>query len=30
MNFIDLTPKNLEEEHICCSISDIRGERCVA
>ena len=25
MNFIDLTLENLEEEHICYAISDIKG-----
>ena len=30
MSFIDVTPKNLEQEHICCAISDKKGECCVS
>ena len=30
MNFIDVSPENLEKEHICCAISDKKGECCVS
>lgn len=30
MSFIDVTPENLEKEHICCAISDKKGECCVS
>ncbi|WFA08940.1 N-acetyltransferase [Tissierella sp. Yu-01] len=30
MSFIDVTPKNLEKEHICCAISDKKRECCVS
>ena len=30
MRFIDITPENLEKEHICCAISDKKGECCVS
>lgn len=30
MNFITVTPENLEQEHICCAISDKKGETCVS
>lgn len=30
MNIIDVTAKNLDQEHICCAISDKKGENCVA
>lgn len=30
MNIIDVTKDNLQEEHICCAISDKKGETCVS
>lgn len=30
MEIISVTPENLAEEHICCAISDRKGETCVA
>lgn len=30
MSFIDVTPRNLENEHICCAISDKKGECCAS
>lgn len=30
MAYIDITPENLATEHICCAISDKKGETCVA
>ena len=30
MSFIDVTPENLEKEHICCAISDKKRECCVS
>lgn len=30
MEFIKVTAENLEKEHICCCISDKKGENCVA
>lgn len=30
MNIIDITKDNLEKEHICCAISDKKGEFCVS
>jgi len=30
MAFITLTPENIEREHICCAISDKKGETCVS
>lgn len=30
MNIIDVTLQNIDEEHICCAISDKKGECCVS
>lgn len=30
MSFIDVIPENLEKEHICCALSDKKGECCVS
>lgn len=30
MQFIDVTPVNIENEHICCAITEKKGENCVA
>ncbi|MEG0902552.1 MAG: GNAT family N-acetyltransferase, partial [Clostridia bacterium] len=30
MSVIDVTLENLEKEHICCAISDKKGECCVS
>ena len=30
MEFKRVTLENIEEEHICCAISDKKGETCVA
>lgn len=30
MEFITVTPDNIDREHICCAISDIKGETCVS
>lgn len=30
MKFITVNPDNIEKEHICCAISDIKGETCVS
>lgn len=29
MNFITVDEHNIKEEHICCAISDKKGENCV-
>ena len=30
MQFINVTPENIEQEHICCAITEKKGENCVA
>ncbi len=30
MELIDITPDNIDREHICCAISDKKGETCVS
>ncbi len=30
MNIITVNPDNIEREHICCAISDKKGETCVS
>lgn len=30
MGFIQITPENITKEHICCAISEVKGEPCVA
>lgn len=30
MDILDITPENIDREHICCALSDKKGENCVS